>query len=151
MRHSGGGAFRRALVHDFQDGLTINFNGDYRWGVTVAGNPAITGDTPASLIAPVRGTITAPQEAVANLKKSVAQWAEIAGALAIPEWHNRTEVEKGGDMKLNTLSVGELGLVIEFRIDQRNPNFQHEDVVSITPPAGTFVRRGGTVIVEINL
>jgi len=41
--------------------------------------------------------------------------------------------------------------VIEFQIDQRNPNFQHEDVISITPPAGTFVRRGSTVIVAINL
>jgi hypothetical protein len=27
--------FRRALVHDFSDGLTINFNGDYPGGVTI--------------------------------------------------------------------------------------------------------------------
>jgi hypothetical protein len=31
-------------VHDFQDGLTINFAGDYRGGVTVIGNLGVTGD-----------------------------------------------------------------------------------------------------------
>jgi hypothetical protein len=29
--------FRRALVHDFQDGLTINWGGDYPGGVTIQG------------------------------------------------------------------------------------------------------------------
>ena len=29
--------FRRALVHDQNDGLTINFNGDYPGGVTILG------------------------------------------------------------------------------------------------------------------
>jgi hypothetical protein len=33
--HSGG--FRRALVHDQSDGLTINFNNDYTGGVTING------------------------------------------------------------------------------------------------------------------
>jgi hypothetical protein len=32
INHSG---FRRALVHDFGDGLTMNFNGDYPGGVTI--------------------------------------------------------------------------------------------------------------------
>ena len=149
-RRPGGSAFRRALVHDFQDGLTINFNGDYRGGVTVAGNLAITGDTPANSIASVSGAIMALQAEVASLKTSVAQLAEIAGAVAIPQWHNKTEVEKGDDLGISTPSADELGLAIEFRIDQRNPNFQHEEVISITPPAGTFVRRGSTVVVEIN-
>jgi hypothetical protein len=34
-RRSGGGPHRRALVHDFGDGLTINFKGDYPGGVTI--------------------------------------------------------------------------------------------------------------------
>ena len=34
-RSDGGGRFRRALVHDFDDGLTINFAGDYPGGVTI--------------------------------------------------------------------------------------------------------------------
>ena len=37
VRRKGGGPFRRALVHDQNDGLTVNFNGDYPGGVTVAG------------------------------------------------------------------------------------------------------------------
>lgn len=35
-RRSGSG-HRRALVHDQQDGLTINYNGDYPGGVTIKG------------------------------------------------------------------------------------------------------------------
>jgi hypothetical protein len=34
-RRKGGGPFRRALVHDQNDGLTVNFNGDYPGGVTL--------------------------------------------------------------------------------------------------------------------
>jgi hypothetical protein len=36
-RRSKPGGFRRALVHDAADGLTINFNGDYPGGVTING------------------------------------------------------------------------------------------------------------------
>jgi hypothetical protein len=36
-RRKGGGPFRRALVHDENDGLTINFSGDYPGGVTLIG------------------------------------------------------------------------------------------------------------------
>ena len=35
-RRSGQGGWRRALVHDFQDGLSVNFAGDYPGGVTIA-------------------------------------------------------------------------------------------------------------------
>ena len=34
-RRKGGGPHRRALVHDQEDGLTINFNNDYEGGVTI--------------------------------------------------------------------------------------------------------------------
>ncbi|MDQ2842405.1 MAG: hypothetical protein M3Y72_15440 [Acidobacteriota bacterium] len=34
-RHTGGGPNRRALVHDQNDGLTLNFNKDYPGGVTI--------------------------------------------------------------------------------------------------------------------
>jgi hypothetical protein len=34
-RRGGGRGFRRALVHDQSDGLTINFNSDYPGGVTI--------------------------------------------------------------------------------------------------------------------
>src|ERR1700722_14198739 len=36
-RHTGDYQFRRALVHDQSDGLTLNFAGDYPGGVTIAG------------------------------------------------------------------------------------------------------------------
>jgi hypothetical protein len=36
-RKDGGPQFRRALVHDQNDGLTINFNNDYEGGVTING------------------------------------------------------------------------------------------------------------------
>ncbi|QXP53073.1 MULTISPECIES: hypothetical protein [unclassified Cellulophaga] len=35
-RRNGSG-HRRALVHDHEDGLTINYNGDYPGGVTIKG------------------------------------------------------------------------------------------------------------------
>jgi len=150
-RRPGGSAHRRALVHDAQDGLTINFNRDYRGGVTVVGNLAVTGDTPAGSIASVSGAIMALQDEIVSLKTSVAQLAEIVGAVVIPNWRTKTEVEAGDDMGLVSPSTEQLGLVVEFQVDQRNPNFQHEEVISITPPAGTLVRRGSSVVVEINL
>jgi hypothetical protein len=36
-RRSATTGFRRALVHDFNDGLTINWGGDYPGGVTIRG------------------------------------------------------------------------------------------------------------------
>jgi hypothetical protein len=36
-RRSGPAGHRRALVHDFQDGLTLNYNQDYPAGVTIRG------------------------------------------------------------------------------------------------------------------
>jgi|SRR5215213_739374 len=162
-RRPGGSAHRRALVHDAQDGLTINFAGDYRGGVTVVGNLAVTGDVRTGSIQSLSQTITALQDEISNLRaimggprldkleQTVAQLLEMVGAVVIPEWRTRTEVEEGDDMGLVSPSAEQLGLVIEFQIDQRNPNFQHEEVISITPPPGTLVRRGTTVVVQINL
>jgi len=36
-RHKGGSPFRRALVHDQSDGLTVNFAGDYPGGIALIG------------------------------------------------------------------------------------------------------------------
>ena len=41
-RRSGEGS-RRALVHDFGDGLTINFRSDYPGGVTIEGDVRVPG------------------------------------------------------------------------------------------------------------
>jgi hypothetical protein len=37
-RRRSGGAHRRALVHDFTDGLTLNWDNDYPGGVTINGD-----------------------------------------------------------------------------------------------------------------
>lgn len=41
-RRKGGPSFRRALVHDQSDGLTVNFNGDYPGGVRLVSVAAIS-------------------------------------------------------------------------------------------------------------
>ena len=56
-RHTGGqinrkAGGRRALVHDFEDGLTVNFDGDYPGGVTINGRiitlNTLTQDSPGA-------------------------------------------------------------------------------------------------------
>jgi len=159
-RRGGPSAFRRALVHNDQDGLTINFGGDYPGGVTVIGNLVVTGDLNVAGTA-LKATIASLQSAVASLQgttdrvatleKSVASIIQIMGAVVIPPWRTKTEVEEGDDMGMSTLSAEQLGLVVQFEIDQRNPNFEHEEVISITPPEGSVVMPGTTVVVRINL
>jgi hypothetical protein len=43
-RKANGPQFRRALVHDQSDGLTVNYSGDYPGGVTINGLLNLTGD-----------------------------------------------------------------------------------------------------------
>ena len=86
-RRSGGGPFRRAMVHDQRDGLTINFAGDYPGGVTlvdvsalqVRGDitfgemPGITIDgTPKMVPLSLVDTIGALKSEIAELKAAVA-------------------------------------------------------------------------------
>jgi hypothetical protein len=151
---------RRALVHDQQDGLTINFDGDYPGGVTVGGNLAVTGDVKAG-----RASLTALVETLRSvevmtggigprldmLERTVEGLVQLMGAAVIPPWRTKTEVEEGDDMGMSTRSAADLGLVVDYQIDQRNPNFSHGEVISITPSPGTVVMRGSTVVVRVNL
>jgi hypothetical protein len=163
-RRGGPSPHRRALVHDAQDGLTINFAGDYPGGVTVTGNLVVSGDlrlagmalgaTVASLrsaLASLQRTVDEVGPRLDTLERTVASLVELVGAAVIPAWRTKTEVEQGDDMGMWAPSAEQLGLTIEYEIDQRNPSFGHEDVISITPPAGTVVMRGSTVVVRINL
>ncbi len=150
-RQPGGGPFRRALVHDGNDGLTINFNGDYRGGVTVMGELAVTGDVAIGSVTSLLATIDSLQQSLSALETKFSQLTELVGAVVIPQWRTKTEVEQGDDMGLVSPSAEQLGLVVEFQVDQRNPNFGHEEVETITPPAGSVVLRGSTVVVLINL
>lgn len=69
----------------------------------------------------------------------------------IPDWVSREEVENGDDMGIVRPSAASLGLIVNYIIDQMRPGYDHEQVVSIDPPAGTLVARGSTVNVTINL
>ena len=73
-------------MHDFQDGLTINFNGDYRGGVTVIGNLGVTGDISTGTVTSVGNAIAAMQEQITSLQAWLAQLAQIVGVVAIPNW-----------------------------------------------------------------
>jgi hypothetical protein len=59
-RRKGGGPFRRALVHDQNDGLTINFNNDYQGGVTINGPFTVRDDGSGQLIKGGGITINGP-------------------------------------------------------------------------------------------
>lgn len=151
-RGAGGSPHRRALVHDFGDGLTINWANDYRGGVTVVGKLAVTGDlTVGSPGVTLKVHLDNLHARVNELENTVRILGELVGAVFIPPWRTKTEVEEGDDMGMSTPSAAALGLIVEYTIDQRNPNFDHEDVISIVPPPGTPVLRGSTVTVTINL
>lgn len=160
--------FRRALVHDGQDGLTINFNGDYPGGVTVESDLMVTGrlllmQNGARDLSNLIGQI---QEDVADLKldnarfdetridrleQSIASIAALMNAVIIPPWKTKEEVEKGDDMGVLYMSADNLGLQVKWIIDQNNPQYGHEEVISIDPPPGSVVLRGSTIQIEINL
>jgi hypothetical protein len=163
-RRGGPSPHRRALVHDFQDGLTINFAGDYPGGVTVTGKMVVTGDLNVGGLG-WKATIDTLQSALASvqsatdqsgprldiLEKTVASLVDLVGAAVVPAWRTKTEVEEGDEMGLSIQSAAQLGLIVRFDFDRLNPGFGHEDVISISPPAGTLVTRGSTVTVKLNL
>lgn len=73
-RRTNQSAFRRALVHDFRDGLTINWNGDYPGGVTINGRvsmPAgatIAGRDVVALIGTLTTQVAALEARIAALE-----------------------------------------------------------------------------------
>lgn len=69
----------------------------------------------------------------------------------IPAWATMTEVLEGDDMGMAVFSAEALGLVVEFVYAQREDGYDHEQVISIAPPAGTKVEAGSTVVVTVNL
>ena len=157
---------RRALVHDARDGLTINFDGDYPGGVTVNGNTAVTGElilagtSLTTELQSLRIELESLQRTSSSridlLETTVASLVALAGAVIIPPWKTKTEVEQGDDEAAvgggpATPSAAALGLVVEVEFDRLRPGFGHEDVVSIEPVAGTAVKPGSTVKVTVNL
>lgn len=105
----------------------------------------------------VDGSLATAQNAVSVLAQSVQALTEKVDkltaflAVTIPPWRNKEEVENGDDMGMSTQSAADLGLQVVYQILQREPSFDHEEVVSIDPPLGALVERGSTVTVTINL
>lgn len=88
-RRKGGGPHRRALVHDQNDGLTINFGGDYPGGVTLVGlntlqvrgditfgMPGVKATEPGTVMVPVSLTKT-----ISELQAQINQFAAKIAAL----------------------------------------------------------------------
>lgn len=161
-RRGGTSPHRRALVHDFNDGLTLNYAGDYPGGVSVTGNAAVTGNLTVSgelvvdgeRIEPtsyLQGDLHHASVRIAALEKSVEALLALAGAVVVPAWKTRTEILEGDEMGVVYGSAEQLGLTVEYVIDQRHPGYDHEQVISIDPQPGEVVLRGSTVVVTLNL
>ena len=173
-RRGGPSPHRRALVHDFNDGLTLNYAGDYPAGVTIAVRRASRAISPSAANASVAGDLTVAGDLlvdgeriestrylegdlrfaevrIAALEKTVEALLTLAGAVVVPAWRTKTEILEGDDMGIVYQSAEALGLTVEYVIDQLNPNFDHEEVISIDPAPGTVVMRGSTVVVTLNL
>lgn len=69
-RRTSATGYRRALVHDYQDGLTINWASDYPGGVTINGNVKVPGKL---MIAgqDISATIASLQSRIAQLEARV--------------------------------------------------------------------------------
>lgn len=70
--------------------------------------------------------------------------------VVVPPWRTLEEVERGDDMGMNVDSAQALGLLCEIVSVQRQPGFDHEQVIDIEPPAGTLVAKGTKVRVRVN-
>lgn len=167
-RRSGG--LRRALVHDGNDGLTVNYNGDYPGGVTVGSDLIVAGDLTVAgeirsesangYVKNLREVIDRIEDIIRslnsyyieNLETSLTSLGTLLDAAAVPPWKTLEEVENGDDMGILYMSAEKLGFHVEYEVFQGVPDgFQHGDVLNITPPPGTFLRKGSTVVVKVCL
>jgi hypothetical protein len=97
----------------------------------------------------LRGDVLHLQDTVAESAKMVQTLVDFLGVI-VPNWRNRTEIEQGDDMGILIPSADAIGLIVEIVPLQLEPGFEHEEVVSMEPPAGTLVARGSTVRVRMN-
>lgn len=103
------GGQRRALVHDFQDGLTLNWAGDYPGGVTIAGKLK-AGDIHAS-------SVDAPHLSSTDLKTtginvggvSIHNTASDSGGGVITKVHSHKLMIYTDTIKAETTSAIGLG------------------------------------------
>ena len=162
-RRSASGGHRRALVHDSQDGLTINFNGDYPGGVTVAGDLAVAGDLPVAgdlavagrlhlsdvALAALNHQIGVDLERIERLERSIETLANMAGGRVVPPWRTKMEVEEGDSMGLLYPSAEALGFEVEWTWVLDHPVLSQGDVISIDPPPGSVARVGTRLQIRV--
>lgn len=159
---------RRAIVHDSQDGLTINFGGDYPGGVTVGGNLRLSGrlflpddasGDSVDVVSQLRADVAELKrvdrlvypERIDRIEQSITSLAALLNSSVVPGWRTKEEVEEGDDMGLEVLAAAALGLIVEYIVWQREPGFSHGEVIQIDPRPGSVVPRGSTIRVTINL
>lgn len=92
-----------------------------------------------------------PRGPIASARLDVPPLAADAELVTVPAWTTKEEVEQGDDMGAVIFSADSLGLRATMIFDQERPGFFNEQVISITPPAGSVVAAGSTVTVLINL
>ena len=98
----------------------------------------------------IRQELSAVRTDFASLQQSFVTISNFLG-VTIPNWTTKEEVENGDEMGVAYLGAAALGLTVNYIFDQRRPGYDHEQVISIDPPAGTLVARGSTITVTINL
>lgn len=89
-RHKAGNPFRRAMVHDQSDGLTINFNGDYPGGLTLVGLKTlqVRGDITfgmPGIKATEPGTVMVPTSLTQEINKLQSQIDQLVAKVAALE------------------------------------------------------------------
>jgi hypothetical protein len=173
-RRSSPGGFRRALVHDQRDGLTINFNADYPGGVTIGGNLKVNGaiqwnsaSGPINLSDAIRELSDIVRELqrqsdmdrIRRLEAAIESMAVLLDASIVPPWRTVDEVENGDDMGIVSLPAEQLDLRIQYAdrhgrhlqgIPPEDPEFMFRNVLSLRPEAGTMLRRGSEVVVRVD-
>jgi hypothetical protein len=166
--------FRRALVHDSHDGLTINFNGDYPGGVSMGGNLNVAGEIHwatssassknlSEVIKGIQDQMRSPAfdaDRFRQLERTVESLASLLNASIVQPWTSVEEVEKGDDMGMHSMPASSLGLTVQYRDLQGNDfqggpyDYPPEDllylrVAWIEPPAGTVLTRGSEIVVVV--
>jgi hypothetical protein len=169
------GGFRRALVHDTRDGLTINFNGDYPDGVSMGGNLNVAGEirwatssaSPKNLSEvikgiqdQIRGSPAFDADRFRQLELTVESLVALLNASVVQPWTTVEEVEKGDDMGMHLMPASSLGFTVQYRDLQGNvfqggpydrpPEYLlYLSVARIEPPAGTVLPRGSEIVVVV--
>lgn len=94
--------FRRALVHNDSDGLTLNFAGDYPGGVVVEGDLNVTGQIRSHRLFQLLNQVE-------RLEDQLAQLLALQEAVVVPFWQSLEQIQSG------QFSADKLGLIVKFR------------------------------------